>query len=377
MRYILSGMEISRYFASDNCSSVHPEVISALDGANRAGHRISYGDDDFTASAHRLMAELFGSTSRTWFVYNGTAANVVAVRSLLKGYQSVLAPRTSHIEEDECGALEAMGGMKIEFLPESGGKISAADIPSMLGRLGFVHSVQPAMVSVTQSNELGRVYTVEELQEIGRVCREHGLLFHMDGARIANAVARILVQREPGWESLSDSALTQRGREILSAMTVEAGVNALSLGGTKNGLMFGEGIVLMNGCGENGDLPFYRKQTAQLASKMRYISAQFDAMYGGSLWLRNALAANSLASRLAEGIDGRREQFAAAGHRLELKQEPEANAVFVIMPPAIAEKLQQKYKFYAWDEDSYRLMTSWDSGEKEVNEFLSDLDGLL
>jgi threonine aldolase len=370
-------MSVTRLFASDNTSSVHPEVMRALAAANDAGHRISYGDDDFTDTAVSLFRDIFGGDCALWFVYNGTAANVVAIRSLIKGYQSVLAPHTAHIEEDECGSLEALAGVKIEFLPESGGKISADDIPSRLGRLGFVHSVQPALVSVTQSTELGQRYSIDELQAIGRMCREQGLLLHMDGARIANAVAGELAASEPAWQNLSSDALSRRGREILSAMTVEAGVNALSLGGTKNGLMFGEGIVLMNGAQSNTDLSFYRKQTAQLASKMRYISAQFDAMYRGDVWLRNALHSNELARQLEAGINRLSSTVEGAAAGLRVKHPVSANALFAVIPHAVAKKLQERYQFYAWDEDSYRLMTSWDSTAEDVENLLQDLESLI
>jgi threonine aldolase len=349
--------------------------MAAMAAANDAGHRISYGDDDFTDSASALFREIFGEDSALWFVYNGTAANVVAIRSLIKGYQAVLAPRTAHIEEDECGSLEAISGSKIEFLPQIGGKINADDIPGALGRLGFVHSVQPALVSITQSTELGQRYSLAELKAIGKVCAEHGLLLHMDGARIANAVAGELADTEPGWRDLSGDALVRRGREILAAMTADAGVHALSLGGTKNGLMFGEGIVLMNGAQANGDLPFYRKQTAQLASKMRYISAQFEAMYREDIWLRNALHANDLARRLEEGISDLAGRAPGAG--LRVKHPVAANALFVVMPHAAAKKLQETYHFYAWDKDSYRLMTSWDSREEDVDRFLGELEAEL
>jgi len=295
-----------RLFASDNSAAVHPRVMAALQEVNGGGHVLAYGNDVHTQAALAAIQELFGQPVSSFFVYNGTGANVVAIRSVLEGYESVLAPDIAHLNGNECGSLEALGGMKIEALPHRHGKIRAADIVPALRRRGVVHFVQPRLVSITQSNEFGQVYTAAEMQEIGRVCREHGLWFHVDGARIANAVAALLMDEEPEWQGLSAAVLRSRGREILAAITIDAGVDLLSFGGTKNGLMFGECIVIMNRAQADARarevIPFYRKQMTQLASKMRYISAQFREMFGGDLWLRNALHANAMARRLAEGV---------------------------------------------------------------------------
>ena len=374
-------MQINQdFFASDNCSTVHPRIMEALQTVNTGGHTISYGDDEHTRAALTVLEGLFGTESTAFFVYNGTGANVIAIRSLLKGYESVLAPITAHIGEDECGSLEAIAGLKIEPLPHERGKIRAENIPACLGRRGFVHSVQPRLLSITQSNELGQVYSIEEVQNIGRACREHDLFLHVDGARIANAVASLLMDDEPNWQELSPAGLIRRSLEILAAITVEAGVHALSLGGTKNGLMFGEGIVLMNGAQGNTDLPFYRKQATQLASKLRYISVQFQSLYGDDLWIRNALHANTMARRLGEGIISLAER-----NRPPNTEKPgigiiypiQANALFVTLPGRCAEELRTRYRFYPWGENSYRLMCSWDTRPETVESFIDDLSGIL
>lgn len=375
-------MNRDSFFASDNASGVHPEVFKAMKHADSLGHAISYGDDGITEKFRAEMTGIFGENSRSYLVYNGTAANVISIRSLLKGYQSVLAPATAHLEEDECGSLEAISGNKIEHLPHDGGKIRAEDIPGKLGRRGFVHSTQPGMVSITQSTELGLVYSPEELREIGELCRKEGLLFHMDGARISNAVASVLASSHPGWMQLSDTELISRGREILRSMTLEAGVHALSLGGTKNGLMFGEAIILMNGAEENADLEYYRKQGAQLASKMRYISAQFSTLFNGTLWLKNALQANAAAARLHKGIDeiiSRHRDLLTdnRGGKIRIIYPPQANAVFLTIPRSWGSPLQDRFRFYNWDEESYRLMCSWDTADETVDDFLTMLEGLI
>ncbi|AHC16319.1 threonine aldolase family protein [Salinispira pacifica] len=370
------------FFASDNASGVHPEIFQAMEQANSIGHAVSYGEDGITEKFHAEMKTVFGANSRAYLVYNGTAANVISIRSLLKGYNSVLAPPTAHLEEDECGSLEAISGNKIEHLPHDGGKIRAEDIPAKLGRRGFVHSTQPGMVSITQSTELGLVYSPEELRAIGDLCREEGLLFHMDGARISNAVASVLASSHPGWARLSDDELISLGRDILRSMTLDAGVHALSLGGTKNGLMFGEAVILMNGAQENGDLEFYRKQGAQLASKMRYISAQFNALFGSSLWLKNALRANEAARRLQQGVNeiiSRHRDVLTndRGGKIRIIHPPQANAVFLTIPRKWGAALQDRFRFYNWDEESYRLMCSWDTADETVDDFLSMLEGLI
>jgi threonine aldolase len=293
-----------------------------------------------------------------------------------------LTTEIAHLEMDECGSLEALGGMKIELLPHSGGKISPDDIPGKLRETGSVHHTQPGLVSLTQTTELGRRYSIEELQAIGRCCREHELFLHIDGARIANAVAGVLQEDEPEWQGLAGEKLMKRGREILMAMTLDVGVHALSLGGTKNGLMFGEAVILMNGCEKNTDFPFYRKQMAQLASKMRYISAQFGALFSTPLWLLNALHANQMARRLSEGIqrletNHRDILLGSKGSKMKILHPVEANAVFVTLPKTWGERLQQSHRFYNWEPGSYRLMCSWDTRERDVDGLLEDLEGII
>ncbi len=333
----------TRFFGSDNASTVHPAVMEALSAVNR-GHQTSYGDDAYTRAAEEAFCTLFGRTVQAFFVYNGTGANGTALASLVRPHQSVICADTSHIFYDECGAPEHLAGCKLQPLPAPDGKLCVAQMQPLMAYHGSMHHAQPRVVSLTQATEFGTLYTLAELREICDFAHAHGMLVHMDGARIANAVAALGC-------SMADA-------------TWRAGIDVLSFGGTKNGLMFGEAVVFF---AENlaEQFIYTRKNCGQLASKMRYIAAQYLALLEDDLWRRNAAHANAMAAKLAEGIGG------LPGVRIE--QRVEANELFVKLPSDAIEPLRAQSFFYTWDEpnDVVRLVTSWDTQAEDVEDFLS------
>jgi len=336
-------------FASDNYAGVPREVLDALAAAN-TGHAPSYGDDDWTARADEAFRAHFGAQARPWYVTTGTAANVLALKAVCRPWESVITPATSHLNVDECGAPEHLGGLKLITVPTSDGKLMPAEVVGRLGRLGDQHAVQPRVVSVAQSTELGTVYGVDELRGLAEVAHEHGLLLHVDGARLANAAAGLDVG--------------------LGAITTQAGVDLLSFGGTKAGLLGAEAVVfLRDGLGEG--FAYLRKQHAQLVSKMRFPAAQLEALLATDLWRRAAEHANAMARRLAAGVAGVED--------VRLTQPVQANAVFAILPREATQRLQCDHRFYVWDEDTgeVRWMCSWDTREEEVDAFVADVRAIL
>jgi threonine aldolase len=332
---------VRAHFASDNYAPVLPEVMAAIAAANH-GHDRAYGADAVTARLEERMREEFGPEASTFLALNGTGANVVALRAMLRPWQGVLCAGTAHLNVDEGGAPEAMAGIKLLSVPTPDGKLTPELVATRLVRFGDEHAVQPGVVSVTQTTELGTLYTPAELTALAEQAHEHGLLLHVDGARLPNAAAAL---------GLS-----------LRAITTDAGVDAVSFGGTKAGLMLGEAIVLLR-----PDLapavPYLRKQSMQLASKMRFIAAQFEALLADELWRRAAGHANAMAARLAErvrGIDG-----------VVISQEVQANVVFANLPAGVAERLQEEWSFYTWDERTgeVRWMCAWDTTPEEVDAF--------
>lgn len=331
-----------RGFASDNNAGVHPEVLKAMVDANK-GHTIAYGDDVYTESALKTVKDHFGQEVEVFFVFLGTAANVLGLTAATNSFHSILCAETSHIQEDECGAPEKFSGCKLIPLPTADGKITPDKVGGHLYNIGFEHHSQPKIVSITQSTELGTVYTLDELKTLADFCHSNNMLLHMDGARLANAAV----------------ALGMTMKEI----TTDAGVDILSFGGTKNGMMYGEAIVFHNP-ELAANFKFIRKQGMQLASKMRFISVQFEALLKNSLWRKNAEHANRMAAMLAtevSKIDG-----------IKLTQKVEANGVFAILPKKIIPKLQDEYFFYVWDEvtSEVRWMTSFDTQEEDVDTFV-------
>ena len=330
-----------RGFASDNNSGVHPTVLRAMESVNE-GHVIAYGDDPYTAAATEKIKKEFGHDVDVYFVFTGTAANVLGLKASTENWNSVICADTSHIHCDECGAPEFFTGCKLLTVSTPDGKLTVDLIKRHMHGFDFEHHAQPRVVSVTQATEMGTVYTPSELKEICEYAHGLGLVVHMDGARICNAAASLGIS--------------------LCEMTADTGIDILSFGGTKNGLMYGEAIVFFNGS-LSRNFKYVRKQGMQLASKMRYIAAQFDALLTDELWLKNATHANRMARLLADEV--------AAVPGIEITQKVEINGVFAIVPPEIIPELQKEFFFYIWDEKTseVRWMTSWDSKEEDIQGF--------
>jgi threonine aldolase len=334
-------MSVSTAFGSDNHAGVHPAVLSAIAAANR-GPAVAYGADSHTSHALAKFREHFGENIDVYFVFNGTGANVIALKTLARPYHAVICSEHAHINADECGAPESASGSKLLPVHTPDGKLTCADIARHLqGRIDQ-HRVQPAVVSITQSSELGTVYSCDEVREIAAFCHGRGLHLHMDGARIANAAASL-------------------GRG-LREVTADLGVDILSFGGTKNGLLLGEAVVCFRP-ELSRDTLFIRKQSMQLASKMRFIAAQFSALLSDDLWLENAAHANRMAKLL--------EQRVRDIPDVRVVQPVQANAVFASLPRPALEKLLEKYFFYTWDEEKneVRWMTSFATSEEDVERF--------
>jgi threonine aldolase len=345
----MSLPENKRGFASDNNAGVHPDILTAISAVNN-GHVVAYGDDPYTERALSKMKQLFGEDTGIFFVFNGTAANVLGLSSVTQPYHAVICPDTAHIHVDECGAPEKYTGCKLLTVHTPNGKLTVDMIARHMHGIGFEHHVQPRAVSITQSTELGTVYTREEIRHIAEYTHENDMILHMDGARISNAAV----------------ALEQGFYE----MTGKAGVDILSFGGTKNGMMYGEAVVFFNPvlC---GDFKYRRKQGMQLSSKMRYIAAQFDAYLENDLWKSNAFHANQMARKLHSAVKD------IPG--VEVTQPVESNAVFARIPAGIIPKLQKEYFFYVWDEErsEVRWMCSFDTTGEDIDGFTSLLRSML
>jgi threonine aldolase len=331
-----------RLFASDNASPVHPRVMEALAAAN-SGHVHSYGDDPYTEAALEAFDRVFGRPVHTFFVFNGTGANGTALSGFLRPYQSVICAETAHMYYDECGAPEHLTGSKLQPVASADGKIRPEQLEPFMAFHGVMHHAQPTALSITQVTEMGTVYTPQEIRALSDFAHAHGMKVHMDGARIANAVAAL-------------------GCDIAD-ITWKAGVDALSFGGTKNGMMFGEAVVLFDDDYAQA-FPYVRKNSAQLASKMRYIAAQFLAAFEDDLWLKTASHANALCKKLVDGL--------TALPGASLAASPDANELFLQLPKALIAPLMEASFFYMWDEaqNVIRLVTSWDTQEADVEIFL-------
>jgi threonine aldolase len=332
-----------RGFASDNYSGVHPEVLAALAAANE-GHQVSYGEDDYTARLQQLMEEHFGGGIECFPVFNGTGANVLSLQSLLPRWGAVICASTAHINMDENGAPERIGGIKLLQVHTTDGKLTPELIDKEAWGWGDEHRAQPLAVSITQTTELGTCYTPDEVRAIAEHVHSKGMKLHMDGARLANAAAHLNVP--------------------LRAFTRDAGVDILSFGGTKNGLLFGEVVVALDPEAAHG-LVYLRKMNMQLASKMRFMSAQFIALLEGDLWLRSASHANAMAARLRAGVES------IPG--VQLSQKTESNGVFAILPAGVADRLRTSFRFYDWNEAAreVRWMCSFDTTEEDVDAFIT------
>lgn len=327
-----------RAFASDNNAGVHPEVLTAIAAAN-AGHVRSYGHDDYTARAQELFRHHFGRSADAWLVFNGTAANVLGLGAVTRPHHAVICAEGAHVNVDECGAPERFTGCKLVPIRTPDGKLRPADLPPLLHGLGDEHRVQPRVVSISQATEVGTVYSRAEIRALADAVHGHGMLLHLDGARLANAAVSLDLP--------------------FRAFTTDAGVDLLSFGGTKNGLLGAEAVVFLTP-GIGADFAFVRKQGMQLASKMRFLAAQFIALLEGDLWHRNAAHANRMARLLAERVRD------VPG--ITLTQPVEANGVFARVPPAHIPALQARSYFYVWTPDTaeVRWMTAWDTTEEDV-----------
>ena len=330
-----------RGFASDNNAGIHPEILKEMERVNR-GHVVGYGDDQYTREARELFSIILGPSAEIFFVFNGTAANVLGITALTRSWNSVICAFTAHIEQDECGAPEKYTGCKLLTVDTPDGKLTKGLLGKHLHGFDFEHHSQPKVVSITQATEMGTVYSPEEIRDLADFVHAHDMYLHMDGARIANAAA----------------ALDLPFRDF----TAEAGVDVLSFGGTKNGMMYGEAVCFLRE-GLSEDFKYIRKQGMQLASKMRYVSAQFIAYFRNDLWLKNARKANTMAKKLA----GRIEKIEG----VRISQEVHSNGVFIILPAEVAEEMRKEYFFYPWNMEisEYRLMTSWDTCDEDIEGF--------
>jgi threonine aldolase len=330
-----------RGFASDNYAGAHPAVLIAIADAN-GGHQVAYGEDTYTARLQDVLRGHFGPQAEAFPVFNGTGANVTALTSMLPRWGAVITATTAHINTDENAAPERVSGLKLLTVPTPDGKLTTDLIDTEAWGWGDEHRAQPLAVSITQSTELGTVYTPDEVRAIADHVHRRGMTLHMDGSRIANAAAALDTE--------------------LRAFTTDVGVDVLSLGGTKNGLLYGEAVVVLNPHAATG-LKFLRKLSMQLSSKMRFASAQLVALYEGDLWLSSARHANAMAARLRHAL--------ADVAEVRFTQQTQANANFAVLPPGVADRLREHFRFYDWDPATgeVRWMTAWDTTEGDVDAF--------
>lgn len=333
------SLNAARGFASDNSATIHPDVLAAIARVN-VGHAFGYGHDEYTLSVEARVASMFGEHASAFFVFNGTGANVLSLRAACRRFEAVICAETAHLNVDECGAPEVIAGVKVLTVPGIDGKLTPELVESRIARVGDEHAVQPHLVSISQCTELGTLYTVDELGALAEVAHAHDMLLHVDGARLSNAAAALGV----------------------SLGQVVAGADVVSFGGTKNGLLGAEAVVLLNPALAQ-DFLYVRKQSMQLASKMRFLAAQFDALISDELWLRCARHANGMAARLADALND------LPGVRIT--RPVQANAVFAILPSEVISLLQRDYPFYVWDEAAgeVRWMCSWDTTSEDVDGF--------
>jgi len=337
-------MKLMKGFASDNWSGACPEIMKALAKANTA-HNQAYGelDDPVTEAAIGKFKQIFGDDISVHFVYNGTAANVLGTSQLMHSWEAIVTARSAHLNEDECGAPEKFSGSKILQIETENGKIKPEQVEPFLSSIGFQHHSQPKVISISQVTELGTIYSKEEIRALADFAHKNNMFLHMDGARIANATTSLNTD--------------------FKSITADAGVDVLSFGGTKNGLMFGEAVVFF-GREKSRGFEYLRKQGMQLHSKMRFISAQFDRYLTDDLWKKNALHANKMAQLLAQKL--------SIFPQLKITQEVKANGVFVSIPSKLIPILQKEYFFHIWNENTseVRLMCSWDTTEEDINGFV-------
>lgn len=354
-------MTNQRGFASDNYAGVHPKVMDRMLEVNH-GHQVAYGEDAETARFDQIVKELFGKEAVGFPVFNGTGANVIALQAATSRWEAVICVESAHIHVDEGGAPEKMAGLKLWTVPSPDGKLSVEAAKSQIFDLGVVHRAQPAVISITNTTEMGTLYRPEEIKALADLAHENGLLLHLDGARLSNAAA----------------ALGMSFKEF----TTDVGVDLVSLGGTKIGGLAAEAVVVTNASSATGKalaeaMPFLRKTSMQLASKMRFVSAQLNALFenGAALAIANGKHANAMAEKLYQGIL----DIASRYPEVTIANKAEANAAFPVFPASITARLQEHYRFYVWNQATgqVRLMCAFDTTEEDVQGLLSKLEELL
>ena len=353
--------KIWRGFASDNYAGVHPQVLAAIQDVND-GHQIAYGEDTVTAEFDQLVKKLFGAKAVGFPVFNGTGANVVALQASLRRWEAVICVESAHINADEGGAPEKMGGIKLWTVPSATGKLTPELLDSQVFDMGVVHRAQPGVVSITQTTEMGTLYTAKEIKALADRAHKHGLLIHMDGARLSNAAAAL---------GLS-----------FKQFTTDLGIDLVSLGGTKIGALAAEAVIVTDSKSARGKelanaMPYLRKTSMQLPSKMRFVSAQLNALFGdgAKLALANANHANAMAKRLYEGVVA----IAKTNKQIQVPNPTEANAVFPVLPGKLTAKLQKDFRFYVWNQATgqVRWMCAWDTTAADVDGLLASLKQAL
>lgn len=337
-----------RSFGSDNHSGVHRDILSAISEANK-DHVIAYGDDPYTEKVSQKIKQLFGEQAHFFPMFNGTGANICALRACLQPYHAIIAPETGHIFVDECGAPEWLTGAAVKSVSTPDGKVRPEMLHPFFHHFGFEHHSQPKVLYISQLSELGTAYTIAEIKALADLLHQHNMYLHMDGARIANAAATLGVS--------------------FKEITTDAGVDILSFGGTKNGMMLGESVITFRPeLAEN--MKYIRKQSTQLYSKMRFCSAQFLAYLENDLWLQNARHANKMAQMLRSELE--------KVSSIQFTQPTDGNILLLKMEPDMIEKLLQNHFFYIWDEMTHeiRLVTSWDTTEEDVQALISDVKNI-
>lgn len=337
-----------RSFGSDNHSGVHRDILSAISEANK-DHVIAYGDDPYTEKVSQKIKQLFGEQAHFFPMFNGTGANICALRACLQPYHAIIAPETGHIFVDECGAPEWLTGAAVKSVSTPDGKVRPEMLHPFFHHFGFEHHSQPKVLYISQLSELGTAYTIAEIKALADLLHQHNMYLHMDGARIANAAATLGVS--------------------FKEITTDAGVDILSFGGTKNGMMLGESVITFRPeLAEN--MKYIRKQSTQLYSKMRFCSAQFQAYLENDLWLQNARHANKMAQMLRSELE--------KVSSIQFTQPTDGNILLLKMEPDMIEKLLQNHFFYIWDEMTHeiRLVTSWDTTEEDVQALISDVKNI-
>lgn len=332
---------MNKGFGSDNFSGALPEVINAIASAN-AGHEHSYGEDSYTQKAIEDFKQIFGNDIEVYFVYNGTGANILSITAFTQPYHAVICAKTAHINVDECGAIEKQGCNKLLTVPTKDGKLTIDLIRHHMHEFGNQHAVQPKIISITQCSELGTVYSIKELKELCAYAHAHDMYVHMDGARLANAIAYL--------------------KCTPAKITKEVGIDVLSFGGTKNGMMFGEAVIFFTRPPK--EVKYVRKQAMQLHSKSRFIAAQFSAVLKDGLWLKTASHANEMAQKLVNAT--------ASIPGVEIIREVQGNEVFARIPQKHIKPLQEACFFYVWNEENseVRWVCSFDTTEEDIQQFV-------